>query len=184
MTYSTTTRKTMTVPKLGWHILARREGHEGQMSNLFIRTDKCPSLWRSFLTAWPTLHQKLQEYCILNSFSTRRSTMYRSPEQQFDPDFCSPTRRQQAFLLRNKLQPNHKIDFYEASHVIGEFVQARRQLSPTGRQEKLLKEQSKWREGMNRGEAFDLIQRIVSEQKNSWWALKRSGPCRRQSYLD
>ena len=88
--------------------------------------------------------------------------MHRSPEQQFDPEFCSPTRRQQAFLLRNKLQPNHKIDFYEASHVIGQFVQARRQLSPTDRQETFLKEHGKWRQGMNRGEALDLIRRIVA----------------------
>ena len=86
--------------------------------------------------------------------------MHRSSEQQFDPDFCSPTRPQQAFLLRDKLQPNHKIDFYEASHVIGQFVHARRQLSPTDRQVKFLKEHGKWRDGMNRGEVFDLIQRI------------------------
>jgi hypothetical protein len=88
--------------------------------------------------------------------------MRRSPEQPPDPPPCAPTERQEAFLARNMIHPDRPIDFYEASDVIGRFVRARRQMSPTARQEKFLKDHGKWRDGMSRGEAFDLIGRILA----------------------
>jgi hypothetical protein len=88
--------------------------------------------------------------------------MRRSLEQQVDPAPCEPTSKQLAFLARNKLHPDRALDFYEASHAIGQFVHARRQLAPTARQERFLKERGEWRDGMSRGEAFDTIRRIVA----------------------
>ncbi len=88
--------------------------------------------------------------------------MTHSREYQTDPDHCSPTSRQQAFMARHELHLDHPVDFYEAAHTIGQFVDFRRQLPPTARQEKFLKEKGKWRDGMSRGEAFDLIKRIVA----------------------
>jgi hypothetical protein len=88
--------------------------------------------------------------------------MRRSPEQQGDPAPCEPTSKQLAFLARNKLHPGRPVDFYEASHTIGQFVSSRRQMPPTARQERFLKERGEWRDGMSRGEAFDAIRRIVA----------------------
>jgi hypothetical protein len=85
-----------------------------------------------------------------------------SPEQQADRPPCTPTRRQEAFLVRNKVHPGREIDFYEAAHVIGRFVGARRELPPTARQVKFLKGRGRWRDGLSRGEAFDLIGRILA----------------------
>ena len=79
-----------------------------------------------------------------------------------DPDFCTPTRRQEDFMDRNRLQPDHPVDFYEAAHTIRTFVDSRRQLSPTVKQEKLLREHGKWRDGMTRGQAFDQIRALFS----------------------
>jgi hypothetical protein len=86
--------------------------------------------------------------------------MRRSPEPRRQPDPDSPTRKQQAFLDRHNLCPEQPIDYHEAAHVIGRFVHDRRQLSPTERQKEFLKAQGQWRDGMSRGEAFDLIRRI------------------------
>jgi hypothetical protein len=88
--------------------------------------------------------------------------MRRSPEQPPDPPPCAPTERQEAFLARHRIYPDRPLDFYEASDVIGRFVRVRRQMSPTVRQEKFLKDRGKWRDGMTRGEAFDLIGRILA----------------------
>jgi hypothetical protein len=88
--------------------------------------------------------------------------MRRSPEQPPDPLPCAPTERQEAFLARNKINPDRPPDFYEASHVSGRFVRARRQMSPTVHQEQFLKDHGKWRHGMTRGEAFDRIGRILA----------------------
>jgi hypothetical protein len=99
---------------------------------------------------------------LLNLELKRRTTMRRYLDQPVDPPFCEPTNRQQAFLDRHKLNPDHAIDFYDAMHTIGRFVDARRQLSPTVRQEKFLKEKGLWRDGMSRGEAFDLIRQILA----------------------
>jgi hypothetical protein len=89
--------------------------------------------------------------------------MRHSLEQHTDPPPCSPTRKQQEFLARNKLHPGPDLDFYEAMHVIGRFVSSRRRMPPTARQEKFLKEQGKWREGMSRGEAFDAIKQCFRD---------------------
>jgi hypothetical protein len=88
--------------------------------------------------------------------------MRRSPEQPPDLPPCSPTQRQQAFLDRHNLNQNRPIDFYEASHTIGQFDSNRRRLSANPRQEQFLKERGKWREGMSRGETFDLIRHIMA----------------------
>jgi hypothetical protein len=88
--------------------------------------------------------------------------MRRSPEQHADPLPCSPTRKQQAFLARNRIDPGRDIDFYEAMHTIGQFVHSRREMSPTARQEQFLKQKGQWRDGMSRGEAFDLIGQLVA----------------------
>lgn len=84
-----------------------------------------------------------------------------SPEQPPDPLPCSPTHKQQAFLARHNLHPDDPDDFYEAAYTIGQFIQSRRRLPPTPRQEKLLKEHGKWRDGMTRGKAFDLLNRLL-----------------------
>ena len=84
-------------------------------------------------------------------------------EQQVDPLPNAPTERQEAFLRRNNIHPDHPLDFYEASHAINRFVHTRRQLSPTVRQEKLLKKHGQWRQGMTRGEAFDRMKQILAQ---------------------
>lgn len=89
--------------------------------------------------------------------------MRHSPEQPPELPHCSPTRRQQAFLARNKLHPDRAIDFYEASHRIGKFIDHRRQLPATAKQEALLRQHGQWREGMTRGEAFDRIRGLMKE---------------------
>jgi len=78
-------------------------------------------------------------------------------DQQNDPPPCSPTERQAAFLERHDLDPEGHLDFYEAMSRINRFVNARRQLPPTPRQIQLLKAWGHWRDGMTRGQAFDLI---------------------------
>lgn len=93
--------------------------------------------------------------------------MRRSLEQPVDPLPERPTRRQQAFLDRHKLNPDRPLDFYEASHAIGQFVRDRRRMSPTASQESFLKQRGKWKDGMNRGEAFDLIRRITAGMEPS-----------------
>jgi hypothetical protein len=65
-------------------------------------------------------------------------------------------------MARNKLHPGRPVDFDEAMHAIGRFVDARRQMAPTVRQERFLKDRGEWRDGMSRGEAFDAIRRIVA----------------------
>lgn len=79
-----------------------------------------------------------------------------SPEQHVDPPFCEPTRKQQAFLARHNLAA-HPMDFHEAAGTISRFVRSCRDLSPTRRQERFLKQRGLWRAGMSRGEAFDCI---------------------------
>jgi hypothetical protein len=59
--------------------------------------------------------------------------MRRSPEQHVDPPPCPPTRKQQAFLARNRIDPGRALDFYEAAHAIGRFVRSRHPLSLTVR---------------------------------------------------
>jgi hypothetical protein len=88
--------------------------------------------------------------------------MRRSPEQHVDPPPCPPTRKQEAFLARNRIDPGRALDFYEAAHAIGQFVRSRREMSPTPRQEQFLKQKGQWRDGMSRGEAFDLIGQLVA----------------------
>jgi hypothetical protein len=88
--------------------------------------------------------------------------MRHSSEQHVDPPHCSPTRKQQAFLARNRIDPGRALDFYEATHAIGRFVHSRREMSPTARQEEYLKQRGRWRDGMSRGEAFDLIGQLVA----------------------
>ena len=61
-------------------------------------------------------------------------------DQPVDPPYCSPTRRQQAFLHRYRLDPDRTLDFHAAGHVIGEFARERRQLPPTVKQERFLKQ--------------------------------------------
>ena len=83
----------------------------------------------------------------------------------FDPDFCTPTRKQEDFLDRHRLHPDRAVDFYEAAHTIRTFVDFRRQLTPTAKQEKLLREHGKWRDGMTRGQAFDQIRALFSRPR-------------------
>ena len=90
--------------------------------------------------------------------------MRRYSDNICEPDYCAATHKQEAFLNRNNLHPDRPIDRYEAAHKIGTFVDSRRLLSPTVKQESLLRELGKWREGMNRGEAFDLIRRHYAVQ--------------------
>jgi hypothetical protein len=82
-----------------------------------------------------------------------------STDQQAD-FACSPTNRQLSFMARNQLQPDHPVDFYEAQDRINKFVRFRRRLAPTDRQKNLLQGRGKWREGMTRGEAHDLIRQL------------------------
>ncbi len=91
--------------------------------------------------------------------------MRRSFDQGFDPVFVSPTDKQQAFLNRHNLNTDRPLDFYDAACTIERFVRARRQMSPTVRQERFLKERGKWKEGMTRGEAYDLIRVLLAGQK-------------------
>jgi hypothetical protein len=62
----------------------------------------------------------------------------------------------------NKLDPGRALDSCEAVHAIGQFVRSRREMSPTPRQELFLKQRGQWREGMSRGEAFDLIGQLLA----------------------
>jgi hypothetical protein len=86
----------------------------------------------------------------------------RSTEQRIEAD-CSATQKQLGFLARNNLYSDHLPDFYEAMATINTFVRIRRQLAPTDKQMKLLKTRGKWREGMSRGEAHDLIRTLLQD---------------------
>lgn len=89
--------------------------------------------------------------------------MRRSPEMPADLPDETPTRKQQAFLDRHHLQPDDRpLDFHEAAKAIGKFVRGCRALAPTDRQKEFLKKRGKWREGMSRGEAFDLIRCLTA----------------------
>jgi hypothetical protein len=93
--------------------------------------------------------------------------MYRHPERRYpeprtDPPPCSATPKQQAFMDRHDLHPDREVDFYEASHTIRQFVDSRRDLLPTDKQVKFLRQRGKWRDGMSRGQAFDVINSIVA----------------------
>jgi len=92
----------------------------------------------------------------------KRYPTKRYREYTDDPEPCTPTEKQQAFLDRHHLQPDRPLDFYEASHTINQYVSNRRQLPPTVNQIKVLKEHGKWREDMDRGEAFDAIKAIYA----------------------
>jgi len=74
-----------------------------------------------------------------------------------DEDFDPPTEKQQGFLDRHNLIPDRQPDFYEAPSVIGRFIRSCRRLAPTARQKHFLQDHRLWKEGMTRGEAFDLI---------------------------
>jgi hypothetical protein len=82
-------------------------------------------------------------------------------DQQNDPIPGLPTRRQAAFLERHDLDPEGQLDYYGAMSHINRFINARRQLAPTPRQIQLLKARGLWRDGMTRGEAFDLIRNKI-----------------------
>jgi hypothetical protein len=86
----------------------------------------------------------------------------RYPDQPADLPDCSPTRKQRAFLNRHQLQPDRPLDFDDAAHTIGRFITERRQLSPTDKQERFLRQRGKWRDGLTRGEAHDLIGHILA----------------------
>jgi hypothetical protein len=45
-------------------------------------------------------------------------------------------------------------------HAIGNFVHARRQLTPTERQRRILVQHNLWRPELSRGQAFDLIRNL------------------------
>jgi hypothetical protein len=86
--------------------------------------------------------------------------MQRSTDQQGKTD-ATPTQKLLGFMARNILHPLRPIDFYEAMARINKFVHSCRQLSPTYKQVERLKAHGKWREGMTRGEAHDLIRQLI-----------------------
>jgi hypothetical protein len=92
----------------------------------------------------------------------KEMTMRHYSEYPDDSTFNSATRRQHAFMQRHGIHPDRPIDLYEAASKIGTFIRNCRHLAPSAKQEKFLKDRGKWREGMNRGEAFDTIQGICA----------------------
>lgn len=72
-----------------------------------------------------------------------------------------PTARQKAFMERNHIDHKPDTGFYDAMHLIGRHIDAKRALPPTQKQINLLKARGKYREGMSRGEAFDAIRWLV-----------------------
>jgi len=98
--------------------------------------------------------------------------MRHSPEMGPEPLPTAPTRRQTEFLVRNNLVSDFEAevrppDYHEASHRINSFISQRRRLAPTPKQEALLKQRGKWKDGMTRGEAFDEIRRLMWEDQRS-----------------
>jgi hypothetical protein len=57
--------------------------------------------------------------------------------------------------------PDKPVDRREASEIIGQQIQLRRQLPPTPRQERFLRAEGKWKDGMTYGEAYDAIAKIT-----------------------
>ena len=74
-----------------------------------------------------------------------------------------PSDKQRAFMDRHNLNSDADLNHFDAWVTIGAFVDSRRRLPPTARQEQLLRTRGLWRPGMTRGEAFDLIARIKKE---------------------
>ena len=75
---------------------------------------------------------------------------------------CTATSKQEAFLTRHQLQTDGETGFYDAMFTIRDYVHTRRQLPPTDKQIRLLKEHGKWHPGMSRGEAFDTLRRLFA----------------------
>src|SRR5262245_28795851 len=67
------------------------------------------------------------------------------------------TPRQAAFLQRLGVDPDPLLRRHEAHEQIVRAIGQRRQMPPTAKQEYFLRQRNQWREGMTRGEAFDLI---------------------------
>ena len=75
------------------------------------------------------------------------------------------TPRQRAFLARHNLQLEGNDDHGNAGQAIRRFILNRRELSPTDRQVAFLQQRGLWREGMSRGEAFDLIRATIAKER-------------------
>jgi hypothetical protein len=76
----------------------------------------------------------------------------------------SATDKQVAFLKRNGINFTTPIDRLDASDLIRDHIQGRRELAATARQCGFLKHHGQWREGLTRGEAFDRISGIRGTQ--------------------
>jgi|HubBroStandDraft_4_1064222.scaffolds.fasta_scaffold1031060_1 hypothetical protein len=90
--------------------------------------------------------------------------MYYTSDDYPDESYDQPTLRQRGFLARHRLDHNGQMDFHQASQRIGQYVAARRRTSPSDRQKRFLMQHGKWRDGMTRGEAFDLIGSLKRRQ--------------------
>ena len=75
-----------------------------------------------------------------------------------DRPFIPATEKQLAVLRKHGMLADHQIiDRHTAWSKIKELVRLERESRPTERQEYTLKENGLWREGMSRGEAWDII---------------------------
>jgi len=70
--------------------------------------------------------------------------------------------RQLACLGRFGLNATGPVGRHEAHRLIGQEIDRRRELPPTPKQEAFLRSRGRSRDGMTRGEAFDLIGQIKS----------------------
>lgn len=84
--------------------------------------------------------------------------MYYNPDR-YSERFA--TRRQVSFLRRNNLPVHERMSYDDVHASIAKFVNGRRQLKPTAKQEQILRQKGLWREGMNRGEAWDLLRELL-----------------------
>src|SRR5262245_66569430 len=88
----------------------------------------------------------------------------RYPEQPAERPDTTCTPNQMGFLARHGLAEG-PTSYDTADRLISRFVAERRRMSPTPRQEALLRREGIWREGMTRGEAFDAIGRLIRAEQ-------------------
>src|SRR4051812_30622762 len=91
--------------------------------------------------------------------------MRHSPEMGVERPSGPASARQIAFIDHHELSRDLDLSADYASALISDFVKGRRGLSPTPKQEALLRQKGQWREGMSRGEAFDAIGRILRAEQ-------------------
>lgn len=102
--------------------------------------------------------------------------MKRSLEMGVERPSGPASARQLDFIERHDILRELDVSASAASGFIGNFIKTRRKLSPTAKQEALLRQKGEWRAGMTRGEAFDAIGRIFRDERAAALRAARATP--------